>query len=331
MLNRETLLSKIKIKVILLYFALITVSCFSKEHIPDSKAIWGYMDKEGNMAIDFRFSDEDDTGNFSDGLTKIKINGKYGFIDKTGKIAIEPQFVRAEDFSEGLAVVSVKNKYDKYECEKYGYIDKTGKFVIKPEFYRARSFSDGMAVIHDVGFGYYDPCGYIDKTGRIVLKPVWWEDAEDFINGIAYVHWHEERIYTGACIDKTGHVINDPNVYYEGFYPEGLELVRKGDKIGYHTVRGECVIEAQFDDAMYFFEELAGVKINQKWGYIDKTGKIVIKPQFDDVKGFSEGIAAVEVDRKWGYINKSGHMIRKPEFKEAWFFHDGLAKVKKYI
>jgi len=55
----------------------------------------------------------------------IEQNGKWGFIDKTGKIVIEPKFDNiARDFSEGLALFNLGSKY--------GYIDKTGKYVWEP-------------------------------------------------------------------------------------------------------------------------------------------------------------------------------------------------------
>jgi len=49
---------------------------------------------------------------------------KYGYIDKTGKIVIEPKFDNAWSFSEGLARVKIDDKD--------GYIDKTGKYVWEP-------------------------------------------------------------------------------------------------------------------------------------------------------------------------------------------------------
>ena len=61
----------------------------------------------------------------SNNLFVIMVNKKYGFIDKTGKIVIEPQFEFANDFVEGLALVSIRN-----DELKSGYIDETGKIVI---------------------------------------------------------------------------------------------------------------------------------------------------------------------------------------------------------
>jgi hypothetical protein len=62
---------------------------------------------------------------FSEGLTKVKKGGKYGFVDKTGKFIIEPPYQEAQIFSEGLAAVRLNGKV--------GY--KAGKFVIPPDIY----------------------------------------------------------------------------------------------------------------------------------------------------------------------------------------------------
>ncbi|EOH6548863.1 WG repeat-containing protein, partial [Campylobacter coli] len=57
---------------------------------------------------------------------KVKLNGKYGFIDKSGKIIAKPKFDYGGYFSEGLASVGLNGKY--------GFIDKSGEFVIEPIF-----------------------------------------------------------------------------------------------------------------------------------------------------------------------------------------------------
>lgn len=49
------------------------------------------------------------------------IDGKWGFMDKTGKIVIDPQFVNTWFFNEGLVRV--------YAKDKNGYINRQGQWV----------------------------------------------------------------------------------------------------------------------------------------------------------------------------------------------------------
>ena len=64
------------------------------------------------------------------GLFPVYVNGKYGYIDRTGKIVVNPQFDYARDFSDGMAVVGIGD----YLSQKYGFIDKTGKIGVNPQF-----------------------------------------------------------------------------------------------------------------------------------------------------------------------------------------------------
>jgi hypothetical protein len=94
------------------------------------------------------------------GLFRVQIGSKYGFIDKTGKIVIKPQFDDALlGFFEGLAEVQIGGKW--------GYIDKSGNIVIKPQFDGTSGFQEGLAKVFIGG----KEAGYIDKTGRYVWEP----------------------------------------------------------------------------------------------------------------------------------------------------------------
>jgi WG containing repeat len=71
----------------------------------------------------------------------VSVGGKYGYIDRSGKMVIPPQFKEAGSFSEGLAIIRLNDK-------EWGYIDTSGKLVINgEEFGLAREFSEGLAAV----------------------------------------------------------------------------------------------------------------------------------------------------------------------------------------
>lgn len=76
-------------------------------------------------------------------LAAVKIGKKWGFVDKTGVIQIQPQYDDARSFSNGLAAVKVNNKW--------GFIDQQGQMVIEPLFNDAKDLSLGGTVFVNTG------------------------------------------------------------------------------------------------------------------------------------------------------------------------------------
>ena len=256
----------------------------------------------------------------------IQQDGKVGFIDKTGKIVITPQFDSASSdegrtFSEGLAAVKVGDKW--------GYIDKSGKFVIPPKFKQESAptlFYEGLAQVL-IKETIIEKSGELDKSQKYIVR--------------------EEIL---GFIDKSGEFVESLKFIEESTrFSEGLAKVSKGGKFGYVDKTGRFVIEARFAKAEDFKEGLAAVRMDvetksdkgsmslnsagvageSKYGFIDKTGKMVIKPQFNYAESFSEGLAAVssEMGDQNGYIDKTGKVIIAPRFDQTYPFSEGLAKV----
>jgi len=63
----------------------------------------------------------------------VRVNNKWGFIDKDGNYFIEPSFEEARSFSCGLAAVKTTGDW--------GFIDESGSFVIAPTFEDAKDFN----------------------------------------------------------------------------------------------------------------------------------------------------------------------------------------------
>ncbi len=101
----------------------------------------------------------DDVGTFSEGLAPVKVGGKWGFIDKTGKQIIPCLYDYAwllslnSSFNEGLASVYVGGKW--------GFINKTGEQIIPCLYDYADSFSEGLASVYVGG-----KWGFVDKYGN---------------------------------------------------------------------------------------------------------------------------------------------------------------------
>ena len=76
----------------------------------------------------------------SSGLYPVRVNSRHGYIDRTGKVVVQPRFGRAIPFSEGLAAASEPGG-------KWGYIDSTGTYAIAPQYDTAAPFKEGLAAV----------------------------------------------------------------------------------------------------------------------------------------------------------------------------------------
>jgi hypothetical protein len=261
------------------------------------------------------------------GLFPAKVKGRYGFIDKTGKMILQPQFARAQMFSEGLAAVQINAKW--------GFIDRTGKMVITPKYDVVLPFAEGLASVRGAS-GHF---GCINKAGEIVITPqTRFGGISQFSEGLAATLMSDVAqgiaISAWGFIDTNGKFVISPA--YDGVtsFSEGLAAVRAaGKKWGYVDKTTKYQIQPLFETANRFSEGLASVestlRSQYKWGFIDHTGKFAIPPQYSLARTFSEGFAGAQYgDVKWGFVDKSGKWAIPPKYDDIAQFNEGLALVQ---
>src|SRR5207302_7759822 len=108
-------------------------------------------------------------------LYPVKIDEKYGYMDRSGKLVLKAEYTGGSRFSEGRAAVQLQ------KGGKVGYIDESGQLVIPLQFDFAEPFSEGLAAV------YKDHVwGYVDKSGEIKISPQY-SLADQFSEGLAYV------------------------------------------------------------------------------------------------------------------------------------------------
>ncbi len=191
---------------------------------------------------------------------------KWGFVDKEGKVKINPQFKSVGFFSNGIC--AIKNNEGKW-----GYIDKEGKIVINPQFDFAKEFINGVAIVEAGG-----KSGVINKEGKYIINP---QFSNITIDGDLFLISQDGK--KGWCDDK-GKIIINPQ--FESAFPFGgnkLASIKTDKTFGFIDKEGKIVINPQFDYALPFNGKLALVSSGNKIGFIDDEGKYAINPQFDDV------------------------------------------------
>jgi hypothetical protein len=154
-------------------------------------AVYGYRTYDEDIIIKQRFKD---AGEFSDGLAPVKVFSKWGYINKKGEIAIVPKYTKAENFSEGCAVIG-QIQPDIYHL--YGFINTKGEAITKCIYREAFAFSEGLAAVR-----IDDTWGFINDKGKMGIG-FQYDEVESFDDGEAIVSIDDNRF----IIDKKGNVL----------------------------------------------------------------------------------------------------------------------------
>jgi hypothetical protein len=256
-------------------------------------------------------------------------DGKWGLIDATGKVVIEPKydqlggiqdenpfFQRLPPAERGKAMfLDVMHPSGKSAlipfCQKglCGVVAPGGTEVIPPRYENVRGgFEDGRLAVRRGGLW-----GFVNEAGSEVIAPKFL-DACMFHGGVAMVQIAAKQ---WTLIDVDGHSLIDPPWTEQPIdscqlSDEPLTRATQDGRWGFLDRSGHWAIPPTFERVGSFHDGLASARRNGKWGFIGASGSWVIDPTFDDVDEFgcpSNDSAIVRVGDQSGVINRAGEVL----------------------
>lgn len=275
----------------------------------------------------------------------VKIDERYGYIDKKGNLVIKPQFDYKGNFVNGFAVITQKDLTTVV-------IDTNGNKLLElqgnyPKWINERkypshaypfSFNDNRLAVLDTTTNKY---GFVDNSGEWVINPKF-RHVTDFSEGLAAVgFWdndpnkslltNSEEYYKHLAsikwgfIDTNGVMVIDTQYREVSAFNMGICLVdnkfidQNGNEINPDTVSNQDLhCRLQSENSKFHYQE--GGKYISPNTKFNSCG-IVARENYDGMS--SNG--------KYGYIDCQNNWIIAPKFQNARWFVEGNAGVQRKI
>jgi len=306
--------------------------------------LWGYVDQAGNEIIPARFRtvktfsegiavaqdlngkfhlltdkgeviadslDYDDIGKFEQGKSVVNRDYLFGFLDKSGKISIEPTYESARAFSNGLAMVQKDGKF--------GFIDHNNVVLIPFQYDKLWYPQSGIVRYKKDGkYGFVELQSRIESFGE-------YSSATDFYGKKAVVNDGNNFL----LLDISGKTTILPYSYVD-VGGENRWIYAADARFGFLNNDGSVLCLPQYDLLMRYRDGRAGFAIDDVWGYLDEKGTVVIPPKYPLVWDFVNGYARIISRYGFGFIDKSGREVLEPRYMEVRDFSEGLARIQVY-
>lgn len=290
---------------------------------------YGYMNARAQVVLPAVY---DEAGPFdAGGMARVKMQGKYGFIDRQGHWVVAPDLYNVGEFApNGLAAahgdqrsLTARLARILFSRTAWGFIDRKGKWVIEPVYLSTQAFgAGGVAPVRPQKSNSF---GLMNASGAWVAAPTFAYIGEFGAHGLAPAQ--AEAAIGGSSLDRPAYgyinaagkwMIAPAFGFVYPFAANGLARIIQGNKYGYIDLNGRWAVEPVYVSGGDFAANgLAAVEIaNGSWTYIDARGKTAIAGPFIFAGRFmANGLATVRTAAGAGVIDTAGKWIMAPQFE----------------
>lgn len=359
---------------------------------------WGLIDKNNNILIPFEYSqltqmDEknhlwagkegksyvininqqqlskqkyDSYYEFNNLFYGVKINGKYGLIDKQLQTVLPIEYNYLDSQHRGLAVIGKNGKY--------GFINELGQIVIPLEYDFVNPFYQEIISVEKNGkygfintkeeiiipFEYDYDHKFMTLNGKDVVQVK--KDSKDGVGGKDLLFDIQGNMlideydsmfwidYWGAFSNSFD--INNPSTpntvnhwldrlnsnteTTENMDNRNVAIVSKDGKEGIINEKAEVIIPLDYDDIEIANLNYAIITQNNKQGLINSKNNLIIPPEYETISVSTDNLIVVskehdnnDYDEAFGFVNYNNEIVIPLEYAFVYPFTEGLAGVIK--
>jgi WG containing repeat len=262
---------------------------------------------------------------FSEGLAAVSLDGRFGYVDERGEIAIEPRFDRAGPFRQGLAEVII--------ADKAGVINQKGEIVVAPMFRRAVPLSRDVILAVEGTWSYGDwlheeettfdipNAGLYHRAGYWIRRPDLRRARIFNREGRGLIWASDSPADLYGLLASDGEWVIRPEYEYGGQLLDGRAIVRKrvDGVLLSGAIDGTGQLGVPFRPwGLFYWMNGWGVAQESyqggKQALLDRDGNIIGGRFFDRVERAEQGdVSKVLLEGKWVGIDRSGHIVRNPD------------------
>ncbi|WP_166302858.1 WG repeat-containing protein [Bradyrhizobium sp. 2S1] len=269
--------------------------------------LWGLARADGSWLVEPKFQQVDALKN---GLARVTLNGKIGFIDRTGSFAIEPVFDKAWWFVPG---------FDRTSAERdgsFGVIDKSGTWIFQTH-YQQIHFAinyDHPATVFGWHFRTADRWGLLDLDGHVVIGAEFDQPIQQCADGRLDAYKNKEWLYfkaDGSPLQPPDGRIIDASCGAPPPY-----VLKIGDKFRLVDADSSPVTPVLYDAIFGAGRDVKNAKLDGKWGRLGPDGRWVLEPKFDYLSTGTDLFVA-SIDGKRGFMRSDGSWLIASKFDAA--------------
>lgn len=194
---------------------------------------------------------------FSESMAVVRKDGRYGYIDVSGRLVIPVKYQDAGAFSAGLAPVCLYGKY--------GYVDKSGEMVVPFKYSYAFPFSEGLAAVELNG-----KVAYIGPDGKTVI-PYMLDSGKPFKDGIAEVTVDGQTKY----MDKVGNIFDEVSEAFSSFSGFARHMIEEKvnawQKKGRYEKTADWMARVNESTRQHMVDSLLGIAQSEYIAFMSKN------------------------------------------------------------